>query len=448
MLLLPVPVFAVDLYVNHVTGTDTPSCGQLAAQPCQTVQHTVSNIQDGQVTVKISKGSYTEGFIHFPTLSNLSSTEIILEGGWDSDFSSQTCDASRTVILTGLNTSSYDALFVLTVSGEDRVEAVSIRCLTIKKSETGTSEGGILGSAHSQGEADFTLADVEIRNFTGSAVEIQSYDNSSLSVITLEQVLFKANVGNSVFDVSAADYAQTNIVIRKCRFVNNGTENSSTHAISLGTYRQGKLDALLENSIVAANQSDMTTAGIYVDSRDYLSKTKFVLLNSTITGNVTQSYTAGMFLDSYDSGEIEVSLKNTILQGNQNILGNDPHHSDLLLNTVAPSILNFSADYNVLGGHSLNGSPTSYESTNEINSSPYLDNSCHLKVFSPAINSGQCGYRLVPPFNTYIRVAPYDDIDQNVRPGDGELFGCDIGADEYKPFPWPLFLPAFTISGL
>ncbi len=68
-----------------------------------------------------------------------------------------------------------------------------------------------------------------------------------------------------------------------------------------------------------------------------------------------------------------------------------------------------------------------------------LSGNGHLRTASPAIDTGICGEQ---PGLYYSRIAPYADIDGDKRPGQGKLFGCDIGADEYKKFPWPMFLPA------
>jgi len=42
-----------------------------------------------------------------------------------------------------------------------------------------------------------------------------------------------------------------------------------------------------------------------------------------------------------------------------------------------------------------------------------------------------CGFKPLI-FGNYIRIAPYDDIDGDRRPGFGELTGCDIGANELR----------------
>ena len=73
-----------------------------------------------------------------------------------------------------------------------------------------------------------------------------------------------------------------------------------------------------------------------------------------------------------------------------------------------------------------------------INANPKLDSDFHLAGSSPCRNSALCGYSA---FGSYIRVAPYSDIDGDDRPPYGAFLGCDMGADEFvvKCLPW-LFL--------
>jgi hypothetical protein len=68
----------------------------------------------------------------------------------------------------------------------------------------------------------------------------------------------------------------------------------------------------------------------------------------------------------------------------------------------------------------------------------------HLSGASPAKDKGICGLKiaLLGGGFFYSRIAPYDDLDGDLRPGYGIISGCDIGADEYR-FPWILFNPAF-----
>ena len=82
-----------------------------------------------------------------------------------------------------------------------------------------------------------------------------------------------------------------------------------------------------------------------------------------------------------------------------------------------------------------------YNHWNNITLDPGITATGHISRTSPAIDAGVCGLH---KGNHYLRFAPYDDMDGDKRPGDEQVYGCDIGADEYKPFPWPMFLPAIV----
>ena len=79
--------------------------------------------------------------------------------------------------------------------------------------------------------------------------------------------------------------------------------------------------------------------------------------------------------------------------------------------------------------------------SNYISGDAKLNSTYHLTSGSPAKNAGICGYLTGGGPYQYHRIAPYDDIDGDKRPGWGKLMGCDVGADEYR-FPWILFNPA------
>ena len=84
-----------------------------------------------------------------------------------------------------------------------------------------------------------------------------------------------------------------------------------------------------------------------------------------------------------------------------------------------------------------------YVHSDNITGDPLLKSNGYLRRGSPAINAGICGKWVeYPGMRFYHRIAPVDDIDGDRRPGYGVVMGCDIGADEYKKFPWPMFLPA------
>jgi len=159
--------------------------------------------------------------------------------------------------------------------------------------------------------------------------------------------------------------------------------------------------------------------------------------NSTLQDNTMQDNKTKINLafSAFDHATITAKLHNIILNRSTHdaihfrTSGSNPH-------------ITFTADYSILGGHDINGNNISYTSSHEVHGDPLLDSRFHLRPGSPAIDAGICGYW--DQSLSYHRIAPDDDIDGDKRPGLGTYLGCDIGADEYKAFPWPMFLPAIV----
>lgn len=116
-----------------------------------------------------------------------------------------------------------------------------------------------------------------------------------------------------------------------------------------------------------------------------------------------------------------------IVWGNQGVGTGD----DIYL-SVAPfygTVSGINIDYSIVGetevalGNYITGSHI-------YTADPGLNDSYALTRGSFAVNAGQCGRKTI--LGVYRRVAPYDDIDGDKRPGFGQLTGCDIGADEYN----------------
>jgi len=118
-------------------------------------------------------------------------------------------------------------------------------------------------------------------------------------------------------------------------------------------------------------------------------------------------------------------LRNTIIWGNgKSVSGSDISQE---MPSVPGDNSGINVDYSIIGNVAATGNYTDGGHNRDVD--PKLDNTYHLSPGSPAVNAGICGYK----FFTYFRIAPYDDIDGDIRPGFGELTGCDIGADEILP---------------
>ena len=95
--LFPVSGFCLDYYVNGATGSDSATCGQLPTAPCKTIRKALDNISDGEVTIKIANGVYAEDHMTIE-VSSSPANNIVLEGGWNYDFTNHDCSFGYTSI--------------------------------------------------------------------------------------------------------------------------------------------------------------------------------------------------------------------------------------------------------------------------------------------------------------------------------------------------------------
>jgi hypothetical protein len=312
--------------------------------------------------------------------------------------------------------------------------------MKIQKTTNGDIARAIIASGDQKGLAEIRLEKIRLTGFAEQeTVFLSSHDNGVLNA-NLREVVIDNNFGYSVFSAYSYDGGSLNLAVKKSRLVNNGSPGgSSLVALYLSCTDEGTLVTTLENTIIAHNYSSGDPPAIRGITRNAQSIFSLDLANTTISGNYNASSggnPGAMGVYAFDNAQCDVSMMNTILRLNTSVAGSDDYFLDQDMN----AILTFSADYCILGEHSIKGSVT-YASTHELDADPGLNSTYHLTSGSPAKDAGLCGYLTgIGPYQ-YHRVAPNDDIDGDSRPGWGKLMGCDIGADEYR-FPWILFNPA------
>ncbi len=432
LLLMAVSCPAMDYYVNGGTGVDSATCGS-PADPCKTIKKTLEVVHEGLTTIRISRGAYLEKDMLLPASANIKN-DITLEGGWNADFTLQSCDSTNTVILADNTTNpAFNELFRAFTAGNEAA-AYTLRCLTIDNNASGTLTRALEMVAEEQGQIELTVEQVRVTGFPNLVFYFSSRNDSTFSTsvnhLTLDHNIID-NSSNSSIVVQASGNSTSHFTMKNSILQHNGSASSATTALYLWTQGQGELVAQLENTII----SDNIGTGIELQSNGPNPFT-LTLVNNTIANNTCNTCdSAGMNVHAYDSSQPDIIMRNTILRGNHNAQQN----RDLYLFEQSGANITFSALYNIMGVYDYSGTPD-YTSSHELHLDPHLDGNYHLTSASPAINAGQCGFNAI----TYIRVAPYDDIDGDLRPGYGALTGCDIGVDEYIPFPWPMFLPAIT----
>jgi len=437
VLFIPISCFATDYYVNVTIGNDKPTCGQKNT-PCKSIKQAVQLKQDGEAIIKVAAGTYIEDEIAIID-SSAAPNHVTIEGGWNTDFTSNSGIREQTRILTGNKSSSWDTLFHAWASGgANQPISLTLKCLTIKYEPTGGITQAIYLRAQSSGVAELTLDNVHITGFfVLSDTVITVFNNGSNNVsLNILHSLIDHNSGYNIsayniIYIIASNTGDMNLTIKKSSILDNGNTHNSHIGLFIDSRNGATIDTTLENTIIAGNISKYDASGVLIQADD-TSKQTVTFVNSTITENTCANGGCGLNIVGYNSSQVHSSMRNTILYNNHSANAPD----DLYLVENDSAVVSFSGNYNILGDYATYGSPE-YTSNNEINTDPELDSRYHLKKGSPAIDAGICG---INPFY-YIRLAPYEDIDDDKRPGYKQE-GCDIGADEYRAFAWPIFLPA------
>ncbi|RTZ96017.1 MAG: hypothetical protein DSY90_11800 [Deltaproteobacteria bacterium] len=439
LIFFPVSGFCLDYYVNGATGSDSDNCGQTSSTPCKTIRKALENIPDGEVTVKIARGTYVESELLIPvTAPGSVKNDITFEGGWNAEFTGYSCNEKKTVIESG-DRDDVGFIFNLSVVAAQDQAAMTIRCITLKNTDPDGSINAVYMIAG--GQAALTMDYVLVTGFfgTGRLTWFDAIGGGSI-YITVENSTFIDNQDNEIINVYAGNHGHANLTMKKNLLINNGILDSyHHHTISLISNQGGTINTFFENNIIADNISRFGGSALYLHASDNSSTINVQAKNDTITDNTNGWNRSAVEIWSVDFSDVFVTMTNSILRGNH--ATGDSFHPDLYLINDFDGTLSFQANYCMVGGLERVGNP-SYISANEIDADPVLNSTYHLTAGSPAKDAGICGYKTGGgSFWQYHRIAPYEDIDGDKRPGWGKLMGCDVGADEYR-FPWILFNPA------
>ncbi len=430
--LMPVTTFATTYYVNGVTGHDSDTCGTLADAPCKSVKRAVENTGDLKNTIKIAAGTYVEDiFFIRDALWPGSYKFVVLEGGWNSNFTGNSGNRADTVLRTGNGTSGWPYLAVV-LAGYNNYGTVglTLKCLSIEHTPSGGIEGGVQVSTKASGKAKLTLNNVYMAGFIDPVLNVQSKGSEWIDV-TVTRSFFEQNSisdGSYLYNIIAHS-GRIELNINDSRFINNGSTSVNISGVFLSSKNNSLINSRFENTIISGNRSNYHPS-LYISTVG-TSRQTASLVNTTIVDNICTNKGCGIEAYGNANSHLTLYVTNSIIYANGS--------SDLYLNEQQSSAtVNYMGEYNIVGEYSATGTP-GHTTLHETNANPKLNGACHLTGSSPAIDMGICG-KWVDPL--YSRIAPYKDIDGDKRPGFGKLFGCDIGADEYKPFPWPAFLPA------
>lgn len=426
-------VGSVHALVYHVspTGNDNPPwpCG-VAGNPCRTIGHAVSIAVNGD-TIKVAEGFYWENVVF-----NTSISDLTIQGGWNSDFSTRTEDPSVTVVFNK-DTVNTNAVFSFNAGVWESI-SVTLEGLTIR----GTLDMHRIGVNISSdgGQLDVSLLNNLIVNNTGQGVSVFSGGGEEVSVVLHEnQIMWNQQPeglsqqpGGGIY--AACDNSLSTITLN---LEKNVIARNTAHrggGIDLYCTDGAILQAMMENNVIMNNKAITSDGGGIATSTSGINSQLTVnLINNTISKNTAVSSGGGIYVDSFFGATNLVSIFNTIIWGNSaNSSENDIH--------IHAGTSTVNASYSDIGDVSISGGGIYDPGPGNLNADPSFDTDFHLLSKSPAIDKGQCGVKIL---NIYIRRAPYDDIDGDLRPGFGKFWGCDIGADEYivKAMSWiPLLL--------
>jgi len=420
ILLLPALSLSADFYVNGATGNDNNSCNH-ADVPCKTIKAALHKTGPGNHTIRVTKGTYIEDSMWI-----WSNRFITIKGGYDNDFTPRTCYQPETIIKTATN-GSRPELFRLASAGDGTQLSLTLDCLHLQYNQNSDIKTAIYTHINDKAEAWFNMRNSRISDFPDtSPVYFFSDHQGRLHVLITRSTILRnqrAATTNGLFTIEIYSWNEASLDILFNKVLITDNCNIYTNPLLISSYNRGAAIASMENTIISGNHSNSFVIRVSSQQKGSMNLS---LTNDTITSAIAESLQAA----ALDDAGIIVNLANTILSS--------PTASSINLTADITSQLTFNSDYSILGAPDISP-PVTYHSTHEVHGDPLLDSRFHLRQGSPEINAGICGYW---DQSGYHRIAPDDDIDGDKRPGLGTYIGCDIGADEYKAFPWPMFLPA------
>jgi hypothetical protein len=412
----------VPLYVS-TGGTDAGNTCQQADHPCRTIAEAMTKVSHGApYIIKTALGTFElQGTLHIPSQS-----DVTVEGGWNASFTRHSCTPAGTDLITGQHGAGVPAFQVYSTNSTEK-RALTLRCLTIQPSNHYAFSNAVIIVAN---DAPATLAMHHVRMIgfsTGPIVALYAQPKASITA-TLDDTLFDHNhLSNNIIVIRSDEDSSVECTLDRVQLVNNNLQSDKS-ALYTQSNKTGAIATTVRNSIIAANTGGAIAGYSFKDSQNSLR-----MINSTITDNPRYE----LKISAANASTASTSLINSIVT--------DSYASwkDLQIAQHDTAVASLTATYCILGEHEETGGAT-YSSSNGVHGDPLLSATYHLDKGSVAIDAGQCGFYRIIPVLKYIRVAPYDDIDDDRRPGDQALWGCDIGADEFKVFSWPMFLPAIT----
>lgn len=432
LLLLPQHAPATSYPVLYVApnGLSFWPCGTEATQPCKSIATAVSHANTYlTTTIKVAQGNYAE---YIPIMGNLPDSgagQLTIQGGWDAGFSSRNNDPSLTTII---HETGRAQIFYLQPGTWARI-GLRLESLTLQRADL--SNINALYVDNFNGAVELSISSCLLRNCIGPALYLST--TAGTTILNVDRSRIENNVGNAGSGIMIFGFNNSTIdaIFTKNKFLNNSAGIYNGGGLYLMASTGVVITSTLTNNIFAGNNAAM--GGALALQASLTGKVSLTLTNNTITENHSQSGGGGILISSQDEGDASLNIQNSIVKGNTRATEMGDLH--ILQNSLTSSS-SVTAGYSLIGPSYV--TQGSYTAVKTYDKDPILSADYHLSSNSPARDSGRCGtINLI----IYWRVAPYDDIDGDMRPGYGTLSGCDIGADEYT-FPWILFNPVFVLK--
>lgn len=418
VLLLPAFAGAAVRYVAQ-NGVDVGLCTTLVA-PCATIQYAIDSSASGD-TIRLHEGPAYAETIEISTALGV----LTIEGGWADGFGWQHLDPAATIVDGG------DSDAVLLLDPDSGTTDLRLEYLTIRNGSD-TYGGGVAVHGFGSATTQVTLEHVHLRdNHAGTGGGAAARAIGGTVELRIKQSRIEGNIAGEGGGVAAiADLGgSAKVVIESSVLIHNEAQewpdsNGWGGALYANSARLGATEVDAINTVIAQNQAEeggIYGASGYCDGCGDTATTDIDLLNSTVTENDTH----GVVARSRDHGQTTVSLTNSIAWGNP--VFDIAATGDWLDSEV--TAWNSDVDRTEIGHDATYTEIGTMLDTDPQFVAPAQDD-YHLSEPSDLIDAGVCG--IFPGF--YVRLAPLADIDGELRPPVGQLWGCDIGADEYQAF--------------
>ena len=248
------PTSAV-LYVR-ADGLDGPGCGTGITNPCKSVATAVFHANDyATTTIKVAQGDYSEWINIDYQLPASGTGTLAIEGGWNSDFTTQSPDPTKTRITSS---NINNPLINITPGIWEKID-LRLVYLTLHGT-TDDHRKGVAANALSQSTINLDIEHCRIVSFRGQGLSLYADSVSGTTSKMTATVNDTTIQGNFQYPssnpwpgagISVTSYGGAQIDINLTKNTINANHASAGGGIYF--YTQAKLNATLVNNILAEN---------------------------------------------------------------------------------------------------------------------------------------------------------------------------------------------------